>query len=201
MSEINCETCGRSIDGKAAVCPHCGVRRRRGISRVWVLAFFVMGILMGLLFLILQQGESPSWLEFDRSEKVALEDVDQIAGEATRPQSKPRPRPQLEPKSHMGSKPHTPQATSVEPMLCDRKAAQAVRDKARSLATISEQGGILMLRLGRAWEYYSPGHRRSFVQAFADADLCLQGQARAISFSFRGEKVAMVNAEGAVEMR
>lgn len=195
MSEINCEACGRPIDGKAAVCPHCGVRRRRGIPRVWILTFFVMGILMGLLLLILQQGENPSWLKFDWPGKVVLEDVAQIVGQATKSQTQPQSRPNPQ------SKLHTPQATSVEPMLCDRKAAQAVRDKARSLATISEQGGILMLRLGRDWEYYSPGHRRSFVQAFADADLCLQGQARAISFSFRGEKVATVSAEGAVEMK
>jgi hypothetical protein len=86
-------------------------------------------------------------------------------------------------------------------MQCNREAAQGVRDKASELAEISVQGGVLQLHLGSVWEFYTPGLRRSFVEAFAEADRCLQGDGRPIRFSFRGSEVAAVSAGGAVEMR
>ena len=109
MGEINCEACGRPVDDRASVCPHCGNRRRRGLSRVWVLTFFILGILMGLLLLILQQGEPPSWLAFDWPENATVEEVVQRVGKATK----------LEPKSK------TTGYSKVEPMRCDREKALA----------------------------------------------------------------------------
>jgi len=89
----------------------------------------------------------------------------------------------------------------VEPIVCDRKAAQAVRDKARTLALFSEQGGELHLHLSGDWAYFSAGHRRSFVNAFAEADRCLAGRIRPIRFIFRGEAVALIDASGSVQMK
>jgi hypothetical protein len=155
---------------------------------VWVLAFFVMGMLMGLLLLLLQQqGEPSSWLAFDWPGNVVVGEIAQKVGQTTKPKPEPRPEPV--------------NSSKVEPMRCDRAAARAVRDKARELATISEKGDALQLRLGGEWEYYLPGHRRGFIEAFAEADRCLQGNGRVIRFIFRGEEVAAVNAEGAVELK
>jgi hypothetical protein len=138
---------------------------------VWVLAFFVMGMLMGLLLLVLQQKDGLLW----RQTKEKLGSVGLPLAADSR--------------------------EKVEPMLCDRQEAEAVYEKARSLATIIERDGRLQLRLGGDWEYYTAGHRRGFVEAFAEADRCLQGSFRPIRFSYRGEEVATFSAEGALQMK
>jgi hypothetical protein len=167
---------------------------------VWILTFFVMGIVMGLLLLILQGGQLPSW--FNRLQPPdTIEETPQQSGAAL-PRVAPRPP------SRSGSIVVAPLPAKgaakvvVAPMRCDRETARAVQEKASELATITLQGGVLVLRMGRAWEYYSPGHRRGFVEAFAEADRCLQeGTARPMRFSFRGAEVASVSADGAVEMQ
>lgn len=196
MGELICEGCGRSINKSVAQCPHCGQRRRSALSRVWVLVFFVLGIVMGLLLLILQQGEAPSWLTLEWPQSLT---------EQAEPKTKSviKPIPQRKSDKVMVRPSLGTQSTTVtvEPMRCNREKAQAVWDKGRSLASIRVQDEVLQLRMGRDWEYYSPGHRRGFVEAFSEADHCLQGYGRAIHFSFQGKEVATVTAEGAVVLK
>ena len=195
MKGGSCRVCGGAIGRGESNCPHCGTRVGTGISRVWVLTFFVMGIALGLMLLILQQQGLPEWQGMDSSQPAP-------ANSQARAVEQPRPR---KPKPRAKSTPTPPAppvtaSTTIEPMNCDHRAAEAVRDKARTLSTITQQGEIVQLNLTRQWEYYSPGHRHSFVEAFAEADRCLHGRPRVIRFSFRGVEVAVVSAEGAVVM-
>lgn len=194
MASDNCRVCGGVIEQGAASCPHCGARLGGGMSRVWVLTFFVLGVVIGLLLLVLQGGRLPAWIDvqwpFTPTEVVAPQKGPARVIHVPRQDSGsvvPRPAPATD-------------KVIVAPMQCNREAAQGVRDKASELAELSVQGGVLQLRLGSVWEFYSPGHRRSFVEAFAEADRCLQGAGRPIRFSFRGAEVASVSAEGAVAM-
>jgi hypothetical protein len=97
--------------------------------------------------------------------------------------------------------PPPPPEPPVEPLRCDRKAAREVYEKAMTLASIREQGDGVLLDLTREWEFYRPGHRRGFVEAFSKADRCLHGGYREIRFSYQGREVANVSTSGAVEMK
>jgi hypothetical protein len=156
---------------------------------------------MGLMLLILQQdyppvvqqGEAPVQTPDDAPRKAepswpqkAMEVITAQVEEVTAP---PKREAQV------------PQGGRVEQMACDREAAMAVRNKARTLASISERGDSVHLRMGEEWVYYAPGHRRGFVEAFAEADRCLQGHWRAIRFSYQGETVATVSPDGAIEIK
>jgi hypothetical protein len=174
---------------------------------VWVLTFFVMGVVIGLLLLVLQGGQPPSWLTVSWPH-FAREDVPPspavvMQREPVRGSEASRHTNRLDHKVTNGAAaplPEEPGRVIVAPMQCNREAAQAVRNKASELATLGLQGGIVQIYLGRAWEYYTPGHRRSFVEAFAEADHCLQGEWRPMRFSFRGAVVATVSVEGAIDM-
>jgi hypothetical protein len=200
MARDNCRLCGGVIERGAANCPHCGARLGFTVSRVWVLTFFVMGIVIGLLLLILQGGLLPFWSGMSLSPDITKETQQQSESSKARVAAPPPSRPGND---SVGPLPAVSTAKLVAaPMRCDREAARAVHEKASELAMISLQAGVLQLRLGSAWEYYSPGHRRGFVEAFAEADRCLQeGDARPIRFSFRGSEVASVDTAGAVEMQ
>ncbi len=87
-----------------------------------------------------------------------------------------------------------------QPMMCDRQAAEAVREKARGLAAFRDRGERLTLTLGPAWEFYSEGLRRSFVETFHEADGCLRGEPRRIDYDYRGSRVAEVDAAGRLRM-
>lgn len=212
IREVNCEACGRTIDASAKVCPHCGARRRGEIPRVWVLAFFIMGILIGLLLLNLQGVRYLPVQEESKPEQVAAQEksgtvkedsrektdklvelektVARLKKSVTRAAEKlPKPAPAPEP------------APPVEAVQCDRQDATEVWAKAEKLATIVENSGRLQLHLKREWEYYGSGHRRGFIEAFSDAALCLKGHHRPILFIFRGDEVATVSADGVVEIK
>lgn len=212
--EVNCEACGRPIDAGAKVCPHCGARRRDEIPRVWVLAFFIMGIVIGLLLLNLQgvrylplgEDSKPAQVVVqERAETVkqspeektdkfgdlektveilkksVTRAVEKLPGTAPAPEPKPTP--------------------TIEAVQCDRQDASEVWAKAEKLASIVEKSGRLQLHLKREWEYYGPGHRRGFIEAFSEAALCLKGSPHPISFIFRGNEVAAVSADGVIELK
>lgn len=209
MLTESCPSCGGVVGQGVERCPHCGARLRSPLSRAWVFAFFVMGIVIGLLLLVLQQGGDPLALLEGASQpqpvapvlsKPAVHSSAQVSRGGTVTPT-PAARTPSDAPSLPGNVPAAPPETTTEPMACDRRAAQAVRDKARSLALISEQADVLLLHLGSDWVYYSPGHRRGFINAFAEADRCLAGHLRPIRFFFRGEEVAQVDASGAVHIR
>lgn len=188
MSERSCRACGASLPAGGRRCTGCGARQGGAISRVWILTFFVMGIVIGLLLLVLEQGLPTSWRSVELPE-FTREPVAPTPGE----QPAPRVKEQLAPRDE--------EAPKLEALHCDRDEAQRVRQKALSLASISEQGGEVRLALTKEWEYYSAGHRRSFVGAFSEADRCLQGIYRPLRFSFQGDEVATVSASGAITMK
>ncbi len=209
MSEKYCAACGGLLEDETEVCPHCGHRLTPAVPRQWILIFFVMGIVLGLILLNLEQAEAPWWLNLqwiNGSDEPAVEGEQSQATTAspTSPGKVPQPAVRSRQPANVQKTPSPSSADEpdIEPRYCDRNKAWAIREKARSLATISEQGEQLLLRLSRDWEYYNPGHRRGFIEAFAEADLCLrEGRGRTIRFSYRGKEVATVSAEGAVEMK
>lgn len=201
MNEKFCEACGGVLNGEYENCPYCGHSLRATVPRKWILLFFVVGVVLGLVLLNLDRALAPSWLEPQWTTQG-----DEPAGSEVSPDetvdSAPRRKPQRTPAGQPTSRQQAATEPRIEPRYCDLDKARAVREKARSLATLSEEGGQLLLRLGREWEFYSPGHRRGFVEAVAESDLCLQqGRGRTIRFSYHGKEVAIVTAEGAVEMK
>ncbi len=165
------------------------------VSRVWILTFFVMGVLIGLLLLVLQRGPlliAPELLETKQVAESAPPSA--IPPKKTESQqTTPQQRPSL---PAQGTTPLT-----FQPRLCDRKAAEAVVQRARTLASISDSGEAVELNLSSEWEYYSPALRRSFVEAFSGADHCLQGRYRSLRLLYRGEEVARVGSAGKIEMK
>lgn len=206
MKRQYCRVCGQEIDRDAIRCPHCGSRTEPVVPRLWILVFFVVGVVIGLMLLILQGSLPLSWLastpapiaEVAPQRPSAVLPEGRIRGDKVRTWS-PRTDPASPPTSTRP--PSEPKQAMSEPIDCNREKALAVRDKARSLAVFSEQPDHLQLRLGDDWAYYSAGHRRSFVEVFSKADRCLQGRWRDIRFTFRGEEVATLSAAGVVEMK
>lgn len=81
---------------------------------------------------------------------------------------------------------------TTETFLCNRGEAEKIRDKARSIAEITEtRDGALHVRMRKQWAYYTPGIRQSFLQAFAESDTCLLGHSRIIHFYYNGEEIAV----------
>lgn len=216
MKARSCRVCGGAIGPGESNCPHCGTLVGTGVSRVWVLTFFVMGVALGLMLLILQQQWLPDGEAVDTAQPAPVKGPAKTAKPAPprtltakrnpnpnpnpKPNPKPNPNPNPNPTLSPPPQPVT-ENTTIEPINCDRRAAEAVRDKARTLSSITQQGDTVQLTLTRQWEYYSAGHRQSFVETFAEADRCLYGRPRMIRFSYRGEEVARVSVEGAVVMK
>lgn len=205
MGGQRCRACGAALQRGETSCPYCGARVGPVVSRLWVLAFFVMGVVIGLLILVLQQG-GPGSIASSESEAPVTLSEPATKKVPARVKAKPkikaasRKSPAPVPHSEVEATPPPAEAV-VEPIECDRAEARAVRDKARTLALISNKGDELILQLNENWAYYSAGLRRSFVATFADADRCLSGRARTMRFYFRGEEVAVVTKSGAIEMR
>lgn len=142
--------------------------------KLWMPLFFIIGIGMGLLALNTGVLED---LELPRLELPLTTGADNaVAGGTNAP------------------------TDDYQPMLCDREAADAVREKARRLAAFRDQGERLTLTLGPAWTYYSEGLRQSFVETFHEADGCLRGEPRHIEFYYHGKRVAEVSPEGQLRM-
>lgn len=169
-------------------------RQGSPVSRVWILAFFVMGVVIGLLLLVLEQGFPHSWVAAERPVASARGEVQHV------PAERPAPVPTTRGKAVPIQEPANIEPARIEALRCDHEAAQRVWDKALSLASISEQGGVIQLAMTREWEFYSPGHRRSFVETFSEAVRCLQGHYRELLFRYHGDAVAHVTDKGAVKM-
>jgi hypothetical protein len=205
MGGQRCRACGAALQRGEASCPHCGARVEPVVSRLWVFAFFVMGVVIGLLILVLQQGGPGSISSSEAEVPVTLSEpaTKKVSAKVkAKPKVKAASRKSPAPVPHSEVEaPPPPAEAVVEPIECDRAEARAVRDKARTLALISNKGDELILQLNENWAYYSAGLQRSFAATFADADRCLSGRARTMRFFFRGEEVAVVTKSGAIEMR
>ncbi len=202
-----CRACSAELPYGANRCPTCGMVQAPAISRVWIMVFFVMGILIGLLLLVLEQGGKDPWRlpaqPATPAKSAQLEPRPYSAPKAAKTTDKPVVGKQTT-SGKAGSKPaedETMQQPTIAPLRCDRKAAMQVRERARSLASISEQENRVQLVLTRDWAYYSPGHRRGFVEAFSEADRCLHGQFRELHFLYQGHEVATVSNVGAIRMK
>ena len=94
MKGRSCRVCGGAIGRGETSCPHCGTRVGTGISRVWVLTFFVMGVALGLMLLILQQQGLPEWLNLTATPSAAQPAATKSPAPAqSKVRSVERPRP------------------------------------------------------------------------------------------------------------
>lgn len=189
------------VPAGAAVCPHCGAAREKRIPLALIAAFFIIGVLLGLLFI-----DSAYYGEMRRVVYAFVEAEDEPSETPSRQEASPRRQAsaRVVPESGSeagvsaeggGAQGKAPE-TLTEALLCDMEVARRVRLKAREIAEISESEGVLRVRLRRQWAYYSPGVRRSFFTAFAESDACLQGRTREIHFYYNGEKIAVSRAPG-----
>jgi hypothetical protein len=169
-----------------------------------------MGILLGLLLLNLQGVRYLPVEEDSKPEQVAVKEKPKTVKEDTREKTDKlvelektvaRLKKSVTRAAEKLPKPAPAPEPAPPAVQCDREDATEVWAKAEKLATIVDNGGRLQLHLKREWEYYGPGHRRGFIEAFSDAALCLKGHHRPILFVFRGDEVASVSADGLVEIK
>lgn len=186
-----CPACGGWVERPNGACPHCGAATPHTPSNLWVLLFFVIGVLLGLGWLLAGEGWRPEWQQAPSATTSQGEPVSVTPARAARPAVQ------------------TPATATTEgeegvaraAISCDRKAAMQVRDKVGRMAMLSEGPQGVVLYMGDEWAYYSAGHRRGLVTAFAEADHCLNGTPRPIRFIFRGEEAATVDATGSITAR
>ena len=176
------------------------------LSRVWIVSFFIMGVIIGLLLLVLEREAVPVAAKQAPSKeepapKPRAANIDKQQKRQKPPPPAPAPRKIVAPPEAVATP--APQATveQLQPLQCDREQADAVMQRAQTLSSFVERGGGLQLNLTSEWEYYSPGHRRSFVEVISEADRCLQGRYRPLQLNYRGEEVARVGTDGAIEMK
>lgn len=169
---------------------------KQSISAGWIVAFFVIGILLGLLALQLLEARDPlAWL-FPARETTTPASSPAVAARRNEP---PSPAVASAPPTRRETSPVPPPAAEItpplperiaEPLVCDRRAAARVREKAREVAEIFSEGERLTVKLRDEWSYYSDGVRRSFVGQFTDSDTCLNGRPRPIEFYYQGDLFA-----------
>lgn len=170
---------------------------KQSISAGWIVAFFVIGILLGLLALQLLETRDPlAWL-FPARETTTPASPPAVTSRRNEPPparavaSAPRVRGETSPVPPPAAEtPPPPPERIAEPLVCDRRAAARVREKAREVAEIFSEGERLTVKLRDEWSYYSDGVRRSFVKQFTDSDTCLNGHARPIEFYYQGNLFA-----------
>lgn len=199
MPARRCKSCGTVLPGGARRCPACGAGQGESVSRVWILAFFVMGIVIGLLLLVLDRGVPRLWPPSSAAHPVPKERKSTTVATPSRGTAVTAGKEQSAAKSREKA-PEKADASIIEPLHCDHATAEKVWERALSIASISEQDGVMRLAMTRQWEYYSPGHRRSFVETFSESVRCLRGQYRELRFYYQGVPVAQVSAEGLVQM-
>lgn len=187
------------------------------ISAAWYIAFFLVGILLGLLLLrtydvaalIRSWGAEPG----SAAEHSASAGKEQV--KAAKPVTAVTPSPRKKPIADAEPEPSSPVAPATadaaatepppaevapvpEPFVCNQKRASAIRDKAREMAEIVTYSDHLAVRLRGEWAYYSDSVRRSFITKFADSDACLNGRSRQIRFFYQGKLYATADPEKGV---
>lgn len=146
-------------------------------------AFFVIGVLLGLLFI-----NSHSYRQlYDDAQAFFSHSSDDSPVVTQTHQAASAPV-----SSGAAEKSDSSGIANSETFLCDTDSAEKIRNKARSIAEIGESAdGALHVRLREQWAYYTPGIRKSFLQAFAESDTCILGHSRIIHFYYDGEEIAI----------
>lgn len=183
------------------------------VSFKWVVAFFFIGAVLGLLVLQVMKGRTSVVTEPVASWSAPPVEVP-ASGVEKRPTSAPRVSvsraPQVVPADVAERKaqdfvvpPTETQAvtTTVEPMRCNQEIAFKVREKALETTEIVNEGTLLKVRLRGEWDYYSDSVRRSFMVKFADSDACLNGQSRPIDFYYQGKLYAHADPDKGIEFK
>ena len=161
--------------------------REKKLPLALIGAFFIIGALLGLLFV-----ESELYHDLRdrvgvRSAAVPSAKVEERAGRSGGRQE------QIAPAAQSATAPviAPPGEQDPELLVCNPEAAQKIIAKAREIAEIDTADGVVNVRLRRQWAYYTPGIRRSFLEAFAESDACLEGGSRPIHFYYDGVKIAV----------
>ncbi|MCW9088502.1 MAG: zinc ribbon domain-containing protein [Gammaproteobacteria bacterium] len=181
MTPNRCPRCGEILPQGAAQCPHCGAARKKSAPLALVAAFFIIGVLLGVLFI--DSDYYPS-LRQGLTAVVGENDTQPPVEEAVQ-----QPSPQ-EKRAVVSALPVQSADESETALVCNREMARKIRAKALEIAEISESDGVLNVRMRQQWAYYTPGIRRSFLEAFAESDACLEGGSRRIHFFYGGEMFA-----------
>ena len=85
-------------------------------------------------------------------------------------------------------------------LACDRGAALVVLDNLRSMASVSEQGGIVRYEWGPSMDSQSPDRRLRLVRAAADADACVTGRAREMRHFLNGRFFAVASPTSGIRL-
>lgn len=178
MTQSRCQQCGEILPQGAVQCPHCGAGRGKKLPLTLVAAFFIIGVLLGLLFI-----DSNYYQELRHGLTGAVAELNGSPAEEA-PQASSPGEPSVAALSV------EPPADTDETLVCNREMARKIRAKALEIAEISESDGVLNVRMRQQWAYYTPGIRRSFLEAFAESDACLEGGSRRIHFFYDGEMFA-----------
>jgi len=182
---------------------------KQSISGGWYLAFFVIGILLGLLALQLLDKRDPLALLFpstpqqDKGEQQPASHTKKTVAPPSQASTFARRSTPASPTNAVATEqlapPPPPRPAPIhEPLVCDQKVAREVRDKAREIAEITDYGDHLSVRLRDEWRYYADSVRHSFVQKFADSDACLNGRSRTIEFFYQGKHYAISNPDSGI---
>lgn len=152
-------------------------------------AFFVIGALLGLLFI-----GTDAYRQLGEQMHAYLEQPATTSSDDKQAATIAKAEPAVTGASSVTNKTKDSSVSTAktETFLCNTASAEKVRNKARSIAEISETAdGVLHVRLRQEWAYYTPGIRKSFLQAFAESDACILGHSRTIHFYYNGEEIAI----------
>lgn len=187
-NDSQCRRCGERLPQGAVECPHCGASREKKLPLPLIGAFFIIGVLLGLLFV-------DSELYHDLREQWGAPAAAQAPPSTDAQSDRGRRESQQEraARQENASKQVLAPAGSdaSEMLVCNPEVAQKILAKAGEIAVIQQVDGILNVRLRQQWAYYTPGIRRSFLEAFAESDACIEGGTRPIHFYYGGEKIAV----------
>lgn len=194
MAKSRCNKCGADIPEGAAVCPLCGTPRPKGLPVALILAFFVIGSLLGLLFV-----DSDYYYRLRQTMQGYTETLEQTPDKSGLSHERKKAHSSDITTDDEELKSSLPAATAA-PVICNSEKAERVRRKALEIAELSESEGILQVRLRQPWAYYTPGIRQSFLEAFAESDACLAGHSREIQFYYRGKMIAIARVPEGLSM-
>lgn len=50
MEKIKCKECGKEINKKAEICPHCGCRVKSNTIKIAIVCIIIIGVFIGIYF-------------------------------------------------------------------------------------------------------------------------------------------------------